>query len=105
MALASAFCCGSPLLADDTGGERIGVTSATAPGGLLEALLFYVVAGSTVVSALAVCFCKNIVRMAVAGRSESSIGWGPNSSNGFGCRRSTRAPTASKLTCVRTSLS
>jgi NADH-quinone oxidoreductase subunit J len=66
MALACAFCGATPLLAGEAGGERIGVTTASAPGGLLEALLFYGVAGSAVVSALAVCFCKNIVRMAVA---------------------------------------
>jgi len=40
-------------------------TNAAPPGGLLEALLFYAVAGSTVLSALGVCFAKNIVRMAV----------------------------------------
>ena len=39
--------------------------NAAAPGGLLEALLFYAVAGSTVLSALGVCVAKNIVRMAV----------------------------------------
>lgn len=40
-------------------------TNAAPPGGLLEALLFYAVAGSTVLSALGVCIAKNIVRMAV----------------------------------------
>ncbi len=35
------------------------------PSPLLEVLLFYAVAGSTVFGALAVCFTKNIVRMAV----------------------------------------
>ncbi len=39
--------------------------NAAAPGGLLEAILFYAVAGSTVISALGVCVAKNIVRMAV----------------------------------------
>ncbi len=42
-----------------------GLTSAAPPGGLLEAMLFYVVAGSIVVAALGVCFTRNIVRMAV----------------------------------------
>ncbi|MCH7596201.1 MAG: NADH-quinone oxidoreductase subunit J [Planctomycetes bacterium] len=42
-----------------------GVTSAAAPGGLLEAFLFYGVALATVVSAVGVCFSRNIVRMAV----------------------------------------
>ena len=41
-----------------------GVTHA-APGGVLEALLFYLVAGTTVISSLGVCIAKNIVRMAV----------------------------------------
>jgi NADH-quinone oxidoreductase subunit J len=36
-----------------------------APGGFLEAMLFYAVAGSTVASALGVCISRNIVRMAV----------------------------------------
>jgi NADH:ubiquinone oxidoreductase subunit 6 (subunit J) len=44
--------------------ERIGVTDA-AVGGALEAVLFYLVAGGAVVSALGVCIAKNIVRMAV----------------------------------------
>ncbi len=41
-----------------------GVTQA-APGGGLEAILFYLVAGTTVISSLGVCITKNIVRMAV----------------------------------------
>ena len=36
-----------------------------APGGLLEALMFYAVAIATVVSAIGVCLTKSIVRMAV----------------------------------------
>lgn len=40
-------------------------TSAAAPGGLLEGLLFYTIGGATALSALAVCFTQNIVRMAV----------------------------------------
>jgi len=46
-------------------GHGAGVTTAAAPGGLLEAVLFYVVAGGTVLSALGVCLTTNIVRMAV----------------------------------------
>ncbi len=42
-----------------------GVTEAQAPGGLLEALVFYAVAFLVCGSALGVCFSKNIVRMAV----------------------------------------
>ena len=42
-----------------------GVTVAEPPGGLLEAVVFYVVAFVTVVSALGVCLTGNIVRMAV----------------------------------------
>ena len=34
------------------------------PGGYTEALLFYVFAGGVVLSALGVCICKNVVRMA-----------------------------------------
>lgn len=45
--------------------ERTGVTDAAPPGQALETLLFYIVAGGVVVSALGVCFSKNIVRMAV----------------------------------------
>lgn len=48
-----------------TTADRTGVTSAAVPGGVLEAFLFYAVGGATVVSALGVCFSKNIVRMAV----------------------------------------
>jgi NADH-quinone oxidoreductase subunit J len=44
---------------------RVGVTDAAPPGGLLEAALFYLVAGGAVISALGVCISKNIVRMAV----------------------------------------
>ena len=56
--------CASVAAAADQGGYA-GVTNAAPPGGLLEALLFYAVATSTVVAAIAVCFTKNIVRMAV----------------------------------------
>ena len=53
----------SSAVADE--GGYAGVTNAAPPGGLLEALLFYAVATSTVVAAIAVCFTRNIVRMAV----------------------------------------
>jgi len=59
---------GSSVMADGdvaTSVDRVGVVNAAAPGGLLEALLFYIVGGATVISALGVCLCKNIVRMAV----------------------------------------
>jgi len=42
-----------------------GVTVAEPPGGVLEALLFYLVGGTACLSALGVCVSKNIVRMAV----------------------------------------
>ena len=45
--------------------DRVGVTNAAPPGGVLEGLLFYAVGASTIVSAIAVCLTKNIVRMAV----------------------------------------
>ncbi len=44
-------------------GEPAVVSAAS--GGLLEAVLFYAVAGATVASALGVCISRNIVRMAV----------------------------------------
>jgi NADH-quinone oxidoreductase subunit J len=42
-----------------------GVVNAAAPGGVVEAALFYMLAAMTTVSALGVCIAKNIVRMAV----------------------------------------
>jgi len=45
--------------------ERTGVMNAAASGGWLEAVLFYTVAGMTLVSGLGVCVSRNIVRMAV----------------------------------------
>lgn len=53
------------LPAAAAGQTPAGVTEAQAPGGLLEAVLFYIVAFVTVVSALGVCLTGNIVRMAV----------------------------------------
>ncbi len=65
-AVALAILCPTAWAAGDgaVAGDPI-VTSAAAPGGLLEPILFYIVAGLAVVSALGVCFSKNIVRMAV----------------------------------------
>lgn len=42
-----------------------GVTDAAVPGSFLESLMFFIVAGGTVLSALGVCVSRNIVRMAV----------------------------------------
>ena len=42
-----------------------GVTQAAAPGGALDAALFYGVAGTAMIAAVGVCISKNIVRMAV----------------------------------------
>ena len=50
--------------ADTLVSDVAGVTHA-ASGGVLETLLFYLVAGTTVISSLGVCIAKNIVRMAV----------------------------------------
>ena len=51
---------------EGAGGNPAGpVTSAEAPGGILEVFLFYGVAFITVICALGVCISKNIVRMAV----------------------------------------
>jgi NADH-quinone oxidoreductase subunit J len=58
----------SPVYAADNATameHRAGVTDAAAPGGALETVLFFGVAGATVVAALGVCIAKNIVRMAV----------------------------------------
>lgn len=59
----------SPVALADAGDalamDQTGVTSAEQLGGLIEAFVFYFVAGATVVCALGVCFTKNIVRMAV----------------------------------------
>jgi len=52
----------APAFAADSQTDAV---NAAAPGGLLEMILFYAVAGSTVISALGVCMAKNIVRMAV----------------------------------------
>ncbi len=52
----------SPATAVD---HRVGVTDAAAPGGLLEPILFYIVAGGAVMSAIGVCVTTNIVRMAI----------------------------------------
>ncbi len=41
------------------------VTGAVPPGGILEPILFYIVAAVTVISSLGVCIARNIVRMAV----------------------------------------
>lgn len=64
MLLGAAGFLATTALAAGEGGS-VGVTSAAAPGGLLEALLFYGIAGATVLCALGVCFTQNIVRMAV----------------------------------------
>jgi len=58
-ATAFAFVNGNTFAADDSDAIN------AAQGGLLEAMLFYAVAGSTVASALGVCISRNIVRMAV----------------------------------------
>ena len=58
--------CGQSVVAAATAVDpSAGLTSAAPPGGLLEAMLFYTVAGAIVVSALGVCVTRNIVRMAV----------------------------------------
>lgn len=56
----------SPIAsAADPSVHRIGVTEAVAPGGIMEALMFYGAAVPIVVAAVGICFSKNIVRMAV----------------------------------------
>ncbi|MCH8148413.1 MAG: NADH-quinone oxidoreductase subunit J [Planctomycetes bacterium] len=57
---------GGPLSGTAIGADTAGeVISAEAPGGLLDAAMFYLVASVAVMSALGVCFTKNIVRMTV----------------------------------------
>jgi NADH-quinone oxidoreductase subunit J len=57
---------GGPLAGTAIGADTSGeVISAEAPGGLLDAAVFYLVAAVAVMSALGVCFTKNIVRMTV----------------------------------------
>ncbi len=53
------------LTASSAFGAPSDATGAAAPGSVLEAVLFYIVAGGVVVSALGVCIAQNIVRMAV----------------------------------------
>lgn len=53
---------GAPVFAQPIG--EPGVPGAAASGGLLEAVLFYLVAGAVCVPAVGVCVSKNIVRMA-----------------------------------------
>lgn len=64
---AAAMALGSPALAAGSAvtSHSTAVTDAAAPGGLLEMVMFYAVAGATVLSVLGVCISKNIVRMAV----------------------------------------
>lgn len=50
--------------AAETTFHRMGVVD-TAPGGMMEAVLFYLVGGTAAVSAIGVCVSKNVVRMAV----------------------------------------
>ncbi|MCH9000954.1 MAG: NADH-quinone oxidoreductase subunit J [Planctomycetes bacterium] len=57
---------GGPLTSAAIGADAAPeVISAEAPGGLLDAAMFYLVAAVAVMSALGVCFTKNIVRMTV----------------------------------------
>ena len=57
---------GGPLTSAAVGADAAPeVISAEAPGGLLDAAMFYLVAAVAVMSALGVCFTKNIVRMTV----------------------------------------
>lgn len=55
----------SVVNASETSGHRIGVTDAAPAGGLLDAVMFYAIAGPLVIAAIGICFSKNIVRMAV----------------------------------------
>ncbi len=52
------------LAQSDVTNEAPNVMTAK-PAGMVEAVLFYLFAATTIVSALGVCTCKNVVRMAV----------------------------------------
>jgi NADH:ubiquinone oxidoreductase subunit 6 (subunit J) len=54
-----------PVVPESPAADPSGVTGAEAPGGTLDALMFYVVAMAAAVSALGVCVSQNVVRMAV----------------------------------------
>jgi NADH:ubiquinone oxidoreductase subunit 6 (subunit J) len=58
------FLC-SPVLAQEAAAEGPAVAAQSPVGGVLEVLFFYGFALATVVSALAICISRNIVRMAV----------------------------------------
>ncbi len=67
-----AFLCvvaiGSAAFAGDSAADVVdhsGITHGAASGTWMEVVLFYMVAAVAVISALGVCFSKNIVRMAV----------------------------------------
>jgi NADH:ubiquinone oxidoreductase subunit 6 (subunit J) len=67
-AVAGLLLVAAPALALNAAGDAASPTDATkvaAPGGLFDAIMFYVVALVTVVSALGVCISRNVVRMAV----------------------------------------
>lgn len=59
------FALGQVALAQDSPDAVHTVVQRSADGGLLEALMFYIVAGILVGSGLAICLSKNIVRMAI----------------------------------------
>jgi len=63
--LPSSLASGATGMAAPSDDQGIGVVNAAPPGGLLDSLLFYAVAGGAVVPAIGVCVTKNIVRMAV----------------------------------------
>ena len=62
-ALLLALC--APTMAQDAAAQETAVASESPVGAVLEVVFFYGFALTTVVSALAVCISKNIVRMAV----------------------------------------
>jgi len=55
----------APMAWAQDAGERVGVSVADESGGAMEAMLFYMVGGGAVVSAIGICVAKNVVRMAV----------------------------------------
>lgn len=63
--LAAVIASWAPIACAQQADERVGVTVAEESGGAMEAMLFYMVGGGAVVSAIGICVAKNVVRMAV----------------------------------------
>lgn len=65
MPLVALLMLGTMAMSAMASGGASDVTSAAAPGGILEPIIFYIVAAVAVMSAIGVCVTQNIVRMTV----------------------------------------